>query len=41
VSNQAVAIMGGVEDKSKATSDARQRLVIRGFVVMGGVEIKA
>jgi len=40
VSNQAIAIMGGVEDKSQATSDARQRLVVRGFVVMGGVEIK-
>jgi hypothetical protein len=32
--------MGGIEDKSKATSDARQRLVIRGFALMGGVEIK-
>jgi len=40
VSNQAMAIMGGVEDKSKATSDARQRLIVRGFVLMGGVEIK-
>ena len=40
VSNQAMAIMGGIEDKSQATSDARQRLVIRGFALMGGVEIK-
>lgn len=40
VTNEALAIMGGVDDKSKATADARQRLVIRGFVLMGGVEIK-
>jgi len=40
VSNQAMAIMGGIEDKSNATSDARQRLIIRGFALMGGVEIK-
>ncbi|HKW01133.1 MAG TPA: DUF5668 domain-containing protein [Vicinamibacterales bacterium] len=40
VSNQVMAVMGGVEDKSNATSDARQRLIVRGFVLMGGVEIK-
>jgi len=40
VSNEAMAIMGGVVDKSRATADARQRLIIRGFVLMGGVEIK-
>jgi len=40
VSNEAIAIMGGVDDKSMATSDARQRLIVRGFVLMGGVEIK-
>jgi predicted membrane protein len=40
VSNQVVAIMGGADDKSTGTQDARNRLVVRGFVVMGGVEIK-
>ena len=40
VSNQVVAFMGGSEDKSSGTQDARNRLVVRGFVVMGGVEIK-
>ena len=40
VSNQVVAIMGGADDKSTGTQDARNRLIVRGFVVMGGVEIK-
>ncbi|HUR21349.1 MAG TPA: DUF5668 domain-containing protein [Vicinamibacterales bacterium] len=40
VSNQVVVFMGGAEDKSSGTQDARNRLVVRGFVVMGGVEIK-
>jgi predicted membrane protein len=40
VSNQVTAIMGGVDDKSVATADAKTRLVVRGFVLMGGVEIK-
>lgn len=41
VSNQIVAIMGGAEDKSTGPSDSKHRLVLRGFVLMGGVEIKA
>jgi predicted membrane protein len=40
VSNQLVAIMGGASDKSTGTQDAKHRLVIRGFVFMGGVEVK-
>ncbi len=40
VSNQVVAIMGGADDKSTGTQDAKHRLIVRGFVVMGGVEIK-
>ncbi len=41
VSNQIVAVMGGVEDKSTGTRDTRNRLVLRGFVMMGGVEVKS
>lgn len=40
VSNQVVVIMGGAEDKSTGTQDATHRLIVRGFCVMGGVEIK-
>ena len=40
VSNQVVAFMGGVDDSSSGTQDSRNRLVVRGFVVMGGAEIK-
>ena len=40
VSNQVGLLMGGAEDKSTGTQDARHRLVVRGFVLMGGVEIK-
>jgi predicted membrane protein len=41
VSNQIVAIMGGAVDKSTGTRDAKNRLIIRGFVFMGGVEVKS
>ncbi len=40
VSNQIVTILGGSEDKSSATQEARHRLILRGLVIMGGVEIK-
>ena len=34
-------IMGGVEDKTRAPQTATgQRLIVRGFVLMGGVEVK-
>jgi len=35
-----VAIMGGADDSSSGTQDSKHRLTVRGFVVMGGVEIK-
>lgn len=41
VSNQIVAIMGGVSDKSTGVQDAKNRLIIRGFALMGGVEVKS
>lgn len=40
VSNQVVAIMGGADDSSTGTQDATHRLIVRGFCIMGGVEIK-
>jgi len=41
VSNQVVAIMGGASDKSMGSADSKNRLTLRGFVLMGGVEVKA
>jgi hypothetical protein len=32
--------MGGADDASSGGQDARHHLIVRGFVVMGGVEIK-
>jgi hypothetical protein len=40
VSNQVGVLMAGAEDKSTGNQNARHRLVVRGFAVMGGVEIK-
>jgi len=40
VTNEAVVIMGGIEDRSSGSPGARQTLVIRGLILMGGVEIK-
>jgi predicted membrane protein len=40
VANQVVVFMGGAEDRSSGTQDSRNRLRVRGLVVMGGVEIK-
>ena len=40
VSNQAIAIMGGAQDKSTGSADSKHRLVLRGFIMMGGVEVK-
>jgi predicted membrane protein len=39
VSNQVVVIMGGADDSSTGTQDSRNRLIVRGFCVMGGVDI--
>lgn len=41
VVNQAFALMGGVEDNREQTAgDPGKRLVVKGTVIMGGVEIK-
>ena len=40
VSNRIVPLMGGIVDKSTGTQEAKHRLHLRGFVLMGGVEIK-
>lgn len=41
VSGRVTPILGGYEDKTHPTRDAAtQRLVVRGMVIMGGVEIK-
>ena len=41
VVNQATVMLGGVEDRSKVPpADARDILIIRGLVIMGGIEIK-
>jgi hypothetical protein len=40
VVNQAIVVMGGVNDRSTGAQGAANTLVIRGMVLMGGVEIK-
>mgnify|MGYP001390941656 CR=1 FL=1 len=40
VVTKAVPIMGGVEDRTRPPQGEAPRLVIRGFIMMGGVEIK-
>jgi hypothetical protein len=40
VTNEALVIMGGIDDRSSGTPGATQILVIRGLILMGGVEIK-
>lgn len=39
VSNEVLVLMGGAEDRSAGSQDARSRLTVRGFCVMGGLEI--
>ena len=41
VLDQTFTLMGGTEDKTDGAPDGRNRLVLRGFVVMGGIEIKS
>jgi hypothetical protein len=41
VVNEISALLGGVDDKSAHTPPFRHRLVLRGIVVMGGVEVKS
>jgi hypothetical protein len=40
VVNQAVALLGGIEDKTQRPLEPQGRLVLTGMVIMGGVEIK-
>src|SRR5690606_41737125 len=40
VTNQIVAVMGGLQDHSTGPADSPHRLILRGFVVMGGAEVK-
>ena len=37
---QGTPIMGGFEEKTVAPPDAGKRLVIRGYAIMGGVEVR-
>ena len=39
VTNEVLVLMGGAEDRSTGLQDARNRLTVRGFCVMGGIEI--
>jgi predicted membrane protein len=39
VTSEIVPIMAGYEDKSKPDADAKVHLIVRGLVVMGGVEV--
>ena len=40
VTNQVVAVMGGLQDHSTGPADSPHRLIVRGFVLMGGAEVK-
>jgi hypothetical protein len=41
VSGRVTPILGGYEDKTRRVADGtNQRLLVRGLVIMGGVEIK-
>jgi predicted membrane protein len=41
VVNEATVMLGGLEDRTKVPpSDARDTLILRGLVIMGGIEIK-
>ena len=41
VTCEAVPIMGGVEDRTRPPAgDVKGRLILRGFIMMGGVEVK-
>ena len=39
VSSEVLPIMAGYEDKTKVAADAKTHLIVRGLVVMGGVEV--
>jgi hypothetical protein len=39
VTSEVVPIMAGIEDKTKVQLDAKTHLIVRGLVVMGGIEV--
>lgn len=39
VSNQVMVLMGGADDSTSGTQDSKSRLIVRGFCIMGGVDI--
>ena len=39
VTSEVLPIMAGYEDKTKVQPDAKTHLIVRGFVVMGGIEV--
>lgn len=39
VDNQVMVVMGGADDSSSGTQDSTNRLIVRGFCIMGGVDI--
>jgi predicted membrane protein len=40
IDSKITPFLGGVEDRTRPTGEASERLVIKGVVVMGGIEIK-
>jgi cell wall-active antibiotic response 4TMS protein YvqF len=40
VEGRGVAVLGAFEDKSRRPDDDRQKLIVTGMVIMGGVEVK-
>ncbi len=40
VVSELVTIMGGVDDRSTGLADAKNRLILRGFALLGGVGVK-
>jgi len=37
---QGNGLLGGFDDKTVAPADPSKRLVVRGYAIMGGVEVK-
>jgi predicted membrane protein len=40
VESRGVAMMGAFEDTSRRPDDGRKKLIVTGYAVMGGVEVK-
>ena len=41
VAGEVTPVMGGFEVRARAAADPSKRLIVRGFVMMGGVEVKS